>query len=257
LIVGVAAFLASALTLFSGFGLGTLLMPVFALLLPVETAIAATAVVHGANNLLKASLLGQDADWSIVMRFGVPAILAALLGAAALGLVSALPPMVEYSLGPRHAVITPVKVAIGALMAVFALFELLPRFRDVRFDRDLLVVGGLLSGLFGGFSGHQGALRSAFLAKVGLTTAAFVGTTAVVGLLVDLTRLAVYALALPGSVGVLPSDDGGLVMTGIVAALAGVVVARPLVAAVTMKAVQILTGVMLLAIAAAIGAGLI
>jgi hypothetical protein len=38
--------LASALTLFSGFGLGTLLMPVVALFFPLDLAIAMTAMVH-------------------------------------------------------------------------------------------------------------------------------------------------------------------------------------------------------------------
>jgi hypothetical protein len=47
LIICVVAFAVSGLTLFSGFGLGTLLMPAFALFFPV--AVAATAVVHLAN----------------------------------------------------------------------------------------------------------------------------------------------------------------------------------------------------------------
>ena len=48
-----AAFLASLLTFFSGFGLGTILMPVFALFFPLEMAIALTGVVHLLSNLFK------------------------------------------------------------------------------------------------------------------------------------------------------------------------------------------------------------
>jgi hypothetical protein len=183
--------LVSGLTLFSGFGLGTLLMPVFALFFPVEVAVAATAVVHGANNVLKTALLGRNADWGIVLRFGVPAVLAAFAGTGALGLLSEMAPLATYTLGPRTAAVTPLKLLMGALMAAFALFELLPRLRGLEFDRSLLTVGRLLSGFFGGLSGHQGALRSAFLAKVGITTPAFVGTNAVIGLAVDLARLGV------------------------------------------------------------------
>jgi uncharacterized membrane protein YfcA len=62
LIVCVAALLASALTLFSGFGLGTLLMPVVALFFPLELAIAMTAMVHLANTLFKIGLLGRKAN---------------------------------------------------------------------------------------------------------------------------------------------------------------------------------------------------
>ena len=55
--VCVAALLASGLTLFSGFGLGTLLMPVIALFFPLELAIAMTAMVHLSNHLFKIGLL--------------------------------------------------------------------------------------------------------------------------------------------------------------------------------------------------------
>ena len=53
---------ASFLTLFSGFGLSTLLMPAFALFFPLEAAIAMTAVVHLANNVFKLALVGRKAD---------------------------------------------------------------------------------------------------------------------------------------------------------------------------------------------------
>ena len=47
-LIPLAALVASGLTLFSGFGLGTLLTPIFALFMPVELAVAATAIVHAA-----------------------------------------------------------------------------------------------------------------------------------------------------------------------------------------------------------------
>ena len=72
--VALAALLAAGLTLYSGFGLGTLLLPVFALFYPVEVAVAATAVVHGANNVFKVSLVGKHADRGVVLRFGLAAI---------------------------------------------------------------------------------------------------------------------------------------------------------------------------------------
>ena len=53
LIICTVALLVSALTLFSGFGLGTLLMPAFALFFPIEVAVAATAIVHLANNIFR------------------------------------------------------------------------------------------------------------------------------------------------------------------------------------------------------------
>ena len=63
LIICAVAFTASGLTLFSGFGLGTLLMPAFALFFPIEVAVAATAIVHLANNIFKVGLVAKKADF--------------------------------------------------------------------------------------------------------------------------------------------------------------------------------------------------
>ena len=76
-----AALVVAALTLFSGFGIGTLLMPVFALFFPIEAAVAMTAVVHLSNNLFKLLLVGKHADWKIAIRFIVPGLLLSAFGA--------------------------------------------------------------------------------------------------------------------------------------------------------------------------------
>ena len=117
--IALAAAGASLLTLFSGFGLGTLLTPVFALFFPVPVAIAATAIVHGANNLFKLGLLARDADWRVVARFGVPAALAAFAGAGLLGSLDHLAPLARYELAGAQHDVTPVKLAIGSLIAIF------------------------------------------------------------------------------------------------------------------------------------------
>ena len=72
LVVCLAAFITAILTFFSGFGLGTILMPVFAIFFPVEIAIALTGVVHFSNSLFKISLVGRKADKEVLLRFGIP-----------------------------------------------------------------------------------------------------------------------------------------------------------------------------------------
>ena len=66
LVICAVALLASALTFFSGFGLGTLLLPAFALFVPIEQAVALTAIVHLLNSLFKLLLTGKHADWRVV-----------------------------------------------------------------------------------------------------------------------------------------------------------------------------------------------
>ncbi|MFZ5776413.1 MAG: TSUP family transporter [Thermodesulfobacteriota bacterium] len=257
-IVCLASLVAAGLTLYSGFGLGTLLMPVFALFFPVEVAVAATAMVHGANNLFKLAMVGRHADRSLVLGFGLPAIVAAFAGATALGYLAHLGEIASYAVGGRVAVITPLKLSMGVLMLGFALCELAPGLRGLRFDRRYLVAGGVLSGFFGGFSGHQGALRAAFLTRVGLSTEAFVGTSAVIGSMVDLARLSVYAALLVGAGDRhLAAGQWPLILCGTLAAFAGVLIAKRFLRKITMQAVQGLTGILLLGIGLALGAGLL
>jgi len=259
IIVSLTAFVTAGMTLYSGFGLGTMLLPVFALFFPVEMAVVATALVHGANNVFKVSLLGRFADRDIVLKFGLPAIAAAVLGALTLGWFaesdSALTIEVNEAVFAR---ITPLKLVIGLLMIGFALFELLPRFRSMKFARRYLPLGGVLSGYFGGLSGHQGALRSAFLAKTGLSTERFVGSNAVIGFLVDLTRLSVYVALFTAAGGHVSEFDGWpLVITGAVSAFCGVLLGKRFLHKVTMTSVQTLVGLLLFGVGLALVTGVL
>jgi uncharacterized protein len=191
-LIGIVSLLTAGVTLFSGFGVGTILLPVFALFFPVSLAVAATAVVHFLNNLVKLGLMARHASYGVVARFGIPAAVAALGGASLLGAIEGIPPLLSYTLGGSTFSITAVKLVIGALIVAFALLELSARFQALSFAPRWLPLGGVLSGFFGGLSGMQGALRSAFLLKSGLDKDAYVATGVVAAVLVDASRLAVY-----------------------------------------------------------------
>ncbi len=126
LIIGLASLLVSLLTFFAGFGLGTLLMPVFAIFFPVDVAVALTAVVHFLNNIFKLVLTGRNANWGVVLRFGVPAIIAALPGAWLLLHISSFEPLFTYQMGDRLFAVTPVKLLIAVLLVFSLLLEALP-----------------------------------------------------------------------------------------------------------------------------------
>ncbi len=164
-VIIIVAMIVSTLTLFSGFGLGTMLMPVFALFFPIEVAVAATAIVHLANQLFKVALIGKRANFGIVARFAIPAAVFAALGAYLLASFSQIPPLGSYSILGRECEVSIIKLIIACLIAAFAAFDLLPKLGKISFGRKWIPLGGMLSGFFGGLSGHQGALRTAFLIK--------------------------------------------------------------------------------------------
>jgi hypothetical protein len=248
----------SSLTLFSGFGLGTVLMPAFALFFPIPVAIAATAVVHLANNVFKVILVGRHTDWGVFFRFAITAALAAIAGAWLLGRLSFIPTVASYQIGGRVFDVTPVKLIIGILIIVFAMFDLVPKLQKLAFDRKYLPLGGILSGFFGGLSGNQGAMRSAFMIKSGLDTKAFVGTSGVSAFLVDIVRLAAYSVTFyTANFAALNGDVWRLVLLGIVFAFIGSFVGSRLVKKVTISAVQYIVGIMLVVVGIGLITGLL
>ena len=194
IIISLSAFLASLLTLYSGFGLGTLLMPVIAIFFPVAVAIAITAFVHLMNNIFKLILLRKSIHWGITFKFGLPAILAAVLGAWLLTYISVLQPITSYYFFHMLAVVTPVKLTVGIVLIVFATLELHSIGKNAFFGAKWLPIGGFISGFFGGLSGQQGAFRTPFLLHAGLSKEQFVGTNASIAVLVDIVRLIVYGV---------------------------------------------------------------
>jgi uncharacterized membrane protein YfcA len=258
LIICIVAFLVSGVTLFSGFGLGTVLMPAFALFFPVPVAIAATAAVHLANNVFKLALVGRSADWRIALKFSLPAAIAAIAGASLLNGFAGLPALAAYDLGGRTHEITAIGVVIGSLIAIFALLELSPGFARLTFPPRYLLLGGLLSGFFGGLSGNQGALRSAFLIKAGMTKEAFIGTSAVSAVIVDTARLPVYGLSITRkSVEFFPSNMIGIVAAASLAAFVGAYFGARLIRKVTLRGIQLTVAAAMTIVGFGLASGLI
>ena len=166
---------------------------------PVEIAIALTGIVHFFNNVFKLFLVGKNADKKVLIRFGIPAVIASFIGAYILLSIPDVAPLFEYDLLDKHFQVYPVKFIISVLLIIFAAIDLVPKYKRMEFGKDKLPLGGFLSGFFGGLSGNQGALRTAFLIKAGLTKEAFIGTAVVVSTFVDFTRIGVYATRMKAS----------------------------------------------------------
>ena len=140
-----AAFLAAVLTLMTGFGLATILTPVFLIFYDVKIAILIVAVVHLLNNLLKLSLFSRHVSMDILKRFGVLTLLGAFIGAFFQGTM-------DSSL---------VKILLGISLVFLGLKEATGFGEKLRLPQKIDFIGGFLSGLLGGFVGNRGAIRSA------------------------------------------------------------------------------------------------
>lgn len=254
LIICLTAFVTAILTFFSGFGLGTILAPVLMIFFPVDVAIAMTGIVHFFNNVFKLILVGKHADKQVLLRFGIPSVIAAFIGARVLMQLTDLDPLFTYTLNGSIISVYPIKFVIALVLLFFAAMELVPALQRLQFGKDKLITGGLLSGFFGGLSGNQGALRSAFLIKAGLSKEGFLGTAVVVSCFVDFTRLSVYASRFSEAE---LSSHNTLLIGATLSAFAGAILGNRLFKKVTIGVLQYTVAAMLLLLAVGMGIGLL
>lgn len=241
-IIVIVAFGASMLTFFAGFGLGTLLTPAFILFLPVELAVAATAVVHFLNNLFKLVLIGKQVDWRVTLKFGLPAIIGAYFGAQLLASLSKLDTSIQV-LGQAT---TLINMLIAVLILFFSLFELIPKLSKIQLHPKWLMPGGIISGFFGGLSGHQGALRSAFLLKTGLSKEAFIATGVMIACLIDTIRISTYLSTFNTQ---RIEESINLIMLATLSAFIGALIGKKILKKVTINSLQTLVGTLMMLIA--------
>jgi uncharacterized membrane protein YfcA len=176
LLVALASVLAGVTASIAGFGIGSLLTPLFALRLGTPTAIAAVMVPHAAATVLRAWRLRRAVDWPLFYRFGIASALGGLAGALLFTRLG----------GP-----TLTRV-LGALLVLTALSGLTGWASRVHLPRWGAMLLGAASGFFGGVAGNQGGIRAGALLGVGLGPAAFVATSTMSGVIVDVARAPVY-----------------------------------------------------------------
>jgi hypothetical protein len=254
LVICIAAFSASLLTFFSGFGLGTILSAVLALFFELPVAIAITAIVHLLNNIFKLIIIGNDADKSLVLKFGIPAVIASFIGAVTLKLFSDVSPLYSYSFSGRDCHITLIKTLVAFVMIAITLLEWIPKWKSYTFKPNKLYFGGFLAGFFGGLSGHQGAFRSMFLINQNLSKTSFVATGVVLACIIDASRLPVYFKTIKTDV---ISTNQSTILYATLAAFIGAYLGSKMIEKVTIDWIQKIVATMVIAIAILLATGII
>ena len=149
---------------------------------------------------------------------------------------------------------TPIKLVIGLLLIFFASIEFYSITNKLNISANLLPLGGILSGFFGGLSGHQGAFRSACLLHADLNPKQFIATNAAIATLVDITRLIIYGINIQL---LFNAVDTILVIAASCAAFAGVLTGKLGIHKVTINLIQVLVAYMLLGIGTLLSLGIL
>lgn len=176
LLVAAAAALAGAVASIVGFGIGSLLTPLFAVRLGTQLAVAAVSIPHFLATALRFWRLRSHVDRRVLVSFGATS--------AAGGLTGAL----LHSYATNRAL----SIAFGIILLFVGASEMTGLARKMRFHGSVAWIAGAASGLFGGLVGNQGGIRSAALLGFDVDKQAFVATATAIGLIVDGARMPVY-----------------------------------------------------------------
>lgn len=176
LLLAVLTVVASAIGTITGFGTSTMMVPVLVAFFPLPQALLLVGVIHWFGDVWKMLLFRGGARWRLVLLFGVPGILATVVGGM---LVFQAPEGLLRQL-------------LGAFLLAYVVFLFVKgRFKLPQTTATALAGGGLY-GLFAGIFGVGGAVRGAFLTAYDLPKAVYIFTSGAIGLAVDTVRLGTY-----------------------------------------------------------------
>ncbi len=195
------AFGAEVVGTIAGFGAATILTPIASTFFDIKTAVALVACFHLFGNAWRAWWFRGHQDWRLIACFGIAGIATSFAGAS-----------VAARLSPAY-----LRLLLGLFLLVYAGTELAQAARlKLQPTSTTLIVGGALSGVVAGAIGTGGAIRSACLVVFGLPKERYLGTSALIALLMDATRVPVYL-----SQGWLPGRMAGALAALSVVAFAG------------------------------------
>lgn len=176
----IVSLIAGGIATITGFGIGSLLTPAFALWTDARLAVAAVSIPHLLGTAIRFWLVKGHVDRGVLWRFG--------LASAAGGLIGAL--LHSRATSPALAVV------FGLLLLFVAGSEFSGLSKRMNFTGVWAWIAGALSGLLGGLVGNQGGIRAGALLGFSMRKDAFVATATAIGLMVDAARMPVYAVVM-------------------------------------------------------------
>jgi uncharacterized membrane protein YfcA len=147
--------------------------------MPTPHAVAVLAIPHAWATTIRWVRLRSDVDRRTFKQFGIASAVGGLAGAA---------------LQSRLASPT-LTIVLASLLVLAGSTELARRRVPLPQTRFWRLLGGILSGLFGGLVGNQGGIRAAALLGFRLQPRQLVATATASALLVDAARVPIYLLS--------------------------------------------------------------
>jgi uncharacterized membrane protein YfcA len=167
---------ASTVGTLTGFGLSTLMIPVMALFYPMPQVLLFVGIVHWFSDLWKLVLFREGIRWRLILTFGIPGVLATVIGASLVIRISG----------------TVLQRILGVFLLGYVAFLYAKSSFRVRQSTGAGMTGGALSGFSAGIFGMGGAIRALFLSAFDLPKAVYLATAGAIAIAIDTPRLATY-----------------------------------------------------------------
>jgi len=171
----VFAFFAEVAGTMAGFGSSTLFLPLALLFFDFKTALLLVAIFHISGNLGRLTFFRHGLDRNLLLRFGIPSVIATVIGALLVNLI----------------VQDVLKLVLGIFLLAYVFFAWHGQ-RSFKPTKQNSLIGASLSGFFAGLIGTGGALRGAFLSAFKLKKSVYLATAAAISLSGDLMRIPIY-----------------------------------------------------------------
>jgi uncharacterized membrane protein YfcA len=134
------------------------------------------SIFHISGNIGRISFFNRKLDWSLILSFGLPAVVFTFLGSSLVGYVD------ESAL----------RLIVGLILVTYSSLGLMNHKLIFKPTGNNSILGGSIYGFFSGLVGTGGPLRGAILIGFGLQRELYIATSGVISLMIDLTRIPVY-----------------------------------------------------------------
>jgi uncharacterized protein len=172
----ITALAASFVAAIAGFGGSVIMLPVLVWVAGVTDAIPLLTIAQLIGNLSRVALNRHEIKWSVVWRFALGAVPAAIIGGTI------------FATAPAAALIR----VLGAFLILMVVYRHTRWGKNAKSGLNGFVPLGAASGLVSAVLGTAGPLAAPFFLAFGLVKGAYIGTEAMTAVVMHITKLGVY-----------------------------------------------------------------
>jgi uncharacterized membrane protein YfcA len=175
-VIIISALAASFLAAIAGFGGAVIMLPVLVWSAGITDAVPILTIAQLIGNLTRVIINRRELQWSVIWRFAVGAVPAAVAG----GII--------FATAPAAALVR----VLGAFLILIVIYRHTRLGKAVRFPLGGFTILGAGSGILSAVLGTVGPLAAPFFLAYGLVKGAYIGTEAMTAVVMHITKLGVY-----------------------------------------------------------------